>query len=550
MKLVWRIRGGFLATVNECFMLAAMIYQFDPFELDMARFELRKDGEVLPLEPQVFALLAYLMEHRERLVSKDEIFEKLWDGRVVTDSALASRVKSARKVLGDSGKAQRFIKTIHGKGLRFAAEARVAHDPSVVLQVDSASDAIQTQADDPSAASNASRQPSIAVLPFRAVGETGRYDTIAEGLPHELITELARLRWLLVIARGSSFRFREQDLDLREVGKILGVRYCLSGSVEVSGQQLAITTELVDTRSGEVVWAERYSGYVDDIHEVRTEIRSKILTSLEIQIPLHEAAGARLISSDNLDAWSAYHLGLQHLYRFNQNDNSAATALFQRAVDQDPGFARAHAGLSFVHFQTAFMRQTDDVSGEITLARSCAQRGLDIDPLDPFVNFTMGRSYWLESDLERARSWLERATSLSPNYAQGIYALAWTNTIAGAELDGREQIDHAMRLSPLDPLYYAMLGARGFTHIARGEYAEAVEWTDRAARSPGAHVFMALLAAAAQALVGDATRAEAWAADVRERGPLINSGDFFRGYPIKAEPMRSKFAAALQGLGF
>jgi TolB-like protein len=529
-------------------MLAAMIYRFVPFELDMARFELRKDSEVLPLEPQVFSLLAYLVEHRERLVPKDEIFEKLWDGRVVTDSALASRVKSARKALGDDGKAQRFIKTIHGKGFRFVADAKVARDPGVVLQGDS--EASQTQADIASAASDTSLQPSIAVLPFRAIGEAGPYDTIAEGLPHELITELARLRWLLVIARGSSFRFREQDLDLREVGKILGVRYCLSGTVEVSGQQLAITTELVDTRSGEIVWAERYAGYVDDIHEVRTEIRSKILTSLEIQIPLHEAASARLISSDNLDAWSAYHLGLQHIYRFNQNDNAAAAELFQRAVNQDPGFARAHAGLSFVHFQTAFMRQTDDVSAEIALARSCAQRGLDIDPLDPFVNFTMGRSYWLESDLERARSWLERATSLSPNYAQGIYALAWTNTIAGAELDGRDQIDHAMRLSPLDPLYYAMLGARGFTHLARGEYAEAVEWTDRAARSPGAHVFMALLAAAAQALVGDETRAEAWAADVRERGPLLNSDDFFRGYPIKAEPMRARFAAALQGLGF
>jgi TolB-like protein len=531
-------------------MLAAMIYRFDPFELDMARFELRKDSEVLPLEPQVFALLAYLIEHRERLVSKDEIFEKLWDGRVVTDSALASRVKSARRALGDDGKAQRFIKTIHGKGFRFVADARVGSDPGVVLQGNSASDAGQTQTNDLAAASEASLRPSIAVLPFRAVGETGPYDTIADGLPHELITELARLRWLLVIARGSSFRFREQDLDLREVGKILGVRYCLSGSVEVIGQQLAITVELVDTRGGEVVWAERYTGYVDDIHEVRTEIRSKILTALEIQIPLHEAAGARLISSDNLDAWSAYHLGLQHLYRFNQNDNTAAAELFQRAVDQDSGFARAHAGLSFVHFQTAFMRQTDDVSGEITLARSWAQRGLDIDPLDPFVNFTMGRSYWLDPDLERARSWLERATSLSPNYAQGIYALAWTNTIAGAELDGRAQIDHAMRLSPLDPLYYAMLGARGFTHIARGEYAEAVEWTDRAARSPGAHVFMALLAAAAQALVGDVTRAEAWAADVRERGPLLSSDDFFRGYPIQAEPMRTRFAAALQSLGF
>jgi hypothetical protein len=131
-----------------------------------------------------------------------------------------------------------------------------------------------------------------------------------------------------------------------------------------------------------------------------------------------------------------------------------------------------------------------------------------------------------------------------------MYALAWTNTIAGAEQDGRDQLDLAMRLSPLDPLYYAMLGARGFTHIARGEYDQAVVWTDQAARSPGAHVFMALLAAVAQALAGNTAQAKAWAADVRERGPLLSGVDFFRGYPVRAEPMRTKIADALQGLGF
>ena len=527
-----------------------MIYRFGPFELDMARFELREGSEPCSLEPQVFALLAHLVEHRERLVSKDEIFEKLWDGRVVTDSTLASRVKSARQALGDSGKTQQFIKTVHGKGFRFVADVRAEHGPEVMAAGDSSGDSAEAHAADLSSGSSVSQRPSIAVLPFRSVGEAGPYDTIAEGLSHELITELARLRWLFVIARGSSFRFREQLADLREIGKVLGVRYCLSGSVEVIGQQLAVTTELVDTRSGEAIWGERYTGYVDDIHAMREEIRSKVLTALEIQIPMHEAARARLISSDNLDAWSAYHLGLQHLYRFNSKDNAAATELFGRAVGLDPDFARAHAGLSFVHFQTAFMRQTDDIPGEIALARSHAQRGLDIDPLDPFVNFTMGRSYWLESDLDHARSWLERATSLSPNYAQGMYALAWTNTIAGAGLDGRDQIDMAMRLSPLDPLYYAMLGARGFTHIAQEEYAEALEWTERAARAPGAHVFMALLAAAAQSLAGDKTRAAAWAEDVRERGPMLTRDDFFRGYPVQAEPMRSRIAAALQELGF
>jgi TolB-like protein/Tfp pilus assembly protein PilF len=519
-----------------------MIYQFDHFELDMARFELRKDDAIQPLEPQVFALLAFLVEHRDRLVPKGEIFEKLWDGRAVTDSALTSRVKSARQALGDSGKAQRFIKTIHGKGFRFVADVQVVHSTGVVLPLD--------LIDNPDGGSERSQRPSIAVLPFRNLADASPYHTLAEGLAHELITELARLRWLLVIARGSSFRFRDSNLDLREVGRLLGVRYCLTGGVEVNSRRLTVTTELIDTRTGEVVWGERYAGFVDDIHAVRAEIKSKILMSLEIQIPLHEASGARLISSDNLDAWSAYHLGLQHLYRFNRSDNAAATRLFEHAVKQDENFARAHAGLSFVHFQTAFMRQTDDIPGEIALARRCARRGLDIDPLDPFANFTMGRSYWLESDLDSARSWLERAVSLSPNYAQGMYALAWTKTIAVGEQDGRKQLDIAMRLSPLDPLYYAMLGARGFTHIARGEYAEGVVWTEQAARSPGAHVFMALLAAAAQALAGNTARAAAWAAKVRERGPLLDSADFFRGYPVKAEPMRTKIADALQELGF
>ena len=508
----------------------------------MDRFELREDGETRPVEPQVFALLAFLVERRDRLVPKAEIFEKLWDGRVVTDSALTSRIKSARQALGDSGKAQRFIRTIHGKGFRFVADAQITHSAGLVLP--GGGD------EKPDVSIETSQRPSIAVLPFRSQAGAGPYGTLAEGLAHELITELARLRWLLVIARGSSFRFRDANVDLREVGRLLGVRYCLSGDVETNGRELVVTTELSDTRTGEVVWGERYTGYIDDLHEVRAEIKSKILTSLEIQIPLHEAAGARLISTDNLDAWSAYHLGLQYLYRYTHNDNAEATRLFTHAVQQDENFARAHAGLSFVHFQTAFMRQTDDIQGEIALARSCAQRGLDIDPLDPFANFTMGRSYWLESDLDSASSWLERATSLSPNYAQGLYALAWTNTIAGSGPESRDQLDLAMRLSPLDPLYYAMLGARGFTHIAKGQYAEATMWTERAARSPGAHVFMAVLAAATQFLAGDKASAEAWAGNVRERGPFIRSEDFFRGYPVRAEPMRTRIANALQELGF
>ena len=527
-----------------------MIYRFGPFELDLAKVELRADGAVCPVEPQVFSLIALLVENRERLVSKDELLEKVWDGRVVSDAAVSSRVKSARRALGDDGKTQRYIKTVHRQGLRFIAEVRAErHDPmacsTLVTQLEGgeASRATIQPADHVS-------RPSIAVLPFSPIGALGRYAAIADALPHELITELARLRWLFVTARGSSFRLRADSPDVCEAGRLLGVRYVLRGTVELAGRRLAVTTQLADARDGQVIWAERYAGTVDDVHAVRSEIRASILAALELQIPLHEAAISRLVVTENLDAWSAYHLGLQHMYRFNRKDNAIAADLFTRAARQDPGFARAHAGLSFTHFQTAFMRQSEDLAGETAQARSCAQRAMDLDPLDPFVNFTMGRSFWLEGDLDRGLAWLERATSLSPNYAQGMYARAWTETLSGQGLEGRAHVDLAMRLSPLDPLHYAMLGTRAFTHIAVGEDAEAAAWAERAARSPGAHVLIAMIAAAIHQSAGHPKLAAAWAANVRERGPGLARADFFRSFPIKMPSMRRRIDSALLALGF
>jgi TolB-like protein len=373
---------------------------------------------------------------------------------------------------------------------------------------------------------------------------------MADALPHELIAELARLRWLLVVARASSFRLRADEVDPRVVGSVLGVSYCLSGTLEVAGGWLTVMTELADTKAGDVVWAERYQGSIDDVHAIREQICGSVLSQLEIQITLHEASRARLTVPENLDAWSSYHLGLQHMYRFNRKDNAVAAGLFERAIGLDPSFARAHAGLSFVHFQTAFLRRTSDVAGEVARARRCAQQGVDLDPLDPFVNFTMGRTYWLESDLDRAYAWLERATSLSPNYAQGIYAKAWTESMAGAALDAREHLDLSMRLSPLDPLYYAMLSARGLTHITLGEDQEAADWTDRGARAPGAHPLIAMIAAAASQLAGQQDKARTWADDVRGRRPNITRTDFFDAFPIRNQEQRRRMADALAVLGF
>ncbi len=316
------------------------------------------------------------------------------------------------------------------------------------------------------------------------------------------------------------------------------------------GPSINISVELADTSTGGVVWADRRAAKIDDIHEIRAQIVTNIISALEIQIPLNEAHAARLTAPENLDAWNAYHLGLQHMYRFNQRDNAAANAMFNLAIEKDPGLARAHAGLSFTHFQNAFMRYPGDQKSETGKARKFAERSVELDPIDPFVNFVMGRSFWLDGDLDGSLPWLDRATSFSPNYAQGFYARAWVDSISERGMKGRENANIAMSLSPLDPFLYAMTSVCGLSYLAEGDYAEAASWADKAARTPGAHVLIALIAAVAHSLNGDEKKALVWVVDVRKRRPDITSDHFFRAFPYCDGQVRQRISKALIQQGF
>ena len=391
-----------------------MIYLFEDFELDMARAELRTNGGAIPIEPQVFALLSFLVENRDRLVTKEEIISRVWGGRIISDSAVASREKSARHALDDDGRSQRLIRTIHGVGFRFVADVTAlatASSDETRARPGDAMDADYAQAAQTS-------RPSIAVLPFRFVGAAEPQSAIADALPHDLITELSRLRWLFVIARGLSFRLRGAAAEIDRVRTALNVRYCLSGVVEILNSAMTVSVELCDTHDGGVVGAKGLEPKLGAVHEIREEIVRAVINALELQIPLNEARRARLKSPEQLDAWSAYHLGLHHMYRFNKADNLVATSLFERAATMEPGFARAYAGLSFTHFQNAFLRYADNVSEAAKLAQHYAEQCLERDPVDPFGNFTMGRAFWLRGDLDGSLPWLERAATLNPNYAQ------------------------------------------------------------------------------------------------------------------------------------
>jgi TolB-like protein len=526
----------------KCDMDPLMMVGFDQFELDGDKFELRKDGTIVPVEPQVLALLLLLVSNRHRLVSKDDLIEHIWQGRIVSESAISSRLKSARKALGDSGEDQRLIRTIHGKGYRFVGDVcgpdRVPPQAQVVHHT-------EVQAGPVSGCS----RPSIAVLPFVVLGDAGPHALVAEALPHELIAELARLRWLFVTSRGSSFRFRSPHIDIQDVGGRLGVRYCLTGTLEAEGDALGINVELVDARDGGVMWGERYSSPLAGIFELRSKIVAETAAALELQIPAHEARAARLSSPENLDAWGLYHLALQHMFRFDKRENMAAAAMFERAIAEEPGFARAHAGLSFTHFQSSFLNYGEEPAKDAMAARCSAERALEIDSLDPFANFTFGRSLWLDGDVTGSLAWLDRAITLSPNYAQGIYARAWAETVLCRGDEGQQDADLAMVLSPLDPFHYAMLGTRALSHFVRGEDEAAADWAERAARAPGAHVLISVIAAACHSAAQNPAKAQFWVERVRAHSPGDAQANFFRSFPFEDEGVRTRLAASLSAAG-
>ena len=520
-----------------------MLYRFDAFELDADRVELRRNGVLIPIERQVFALLHVLLQNPDRMVSKEEIVETVWSGRFVSDSAVSSRIKSARRALGDDGKEQRFIRTLHGQGFRFLAEVRTLAPPRPAPPT-------ERRPEDDGPQPGAQTRPSIAVFPFRLIGAADLHPAIGDALAHDLISALARLRWLFVIARGSTFRFRPDDLDPGRAGQMLNVGYALSGLVETFASTVTITVELTETRTGGILWADRLAGRIDDIHTMRARIAVHLIAALEIQIPLNEASLASVAAPNSLDAWSAYHLGLRHLHRFNSRDNAAAAAFFERAVALEPGFARASAGLSATFFQSAFLRYSRDPEADARAARRHAERSVDLDPLDPFANVTMGRAFWLTGEVDHSFPWLDRSTTLSPSYAQGFYARAWAEAISEHGADGRAHADLAMSLSPLDPFLYAMLATRALTCLIRGDSAEAALWVDRAARSPGAHVMISLIAVVVHALNQDPQRAKVWVADVRSRRSDITQAHFFASFPFRDGDLRRRMAEALADHGF
>jgi TolB-like protein len=518
-----------------------MKLMIDDAELEVDRGEVRRGNEVCRPGRRVFSLLYLLATNAHRVVSKDEIVSVVWDGRAVSDSSLSTAVKEARHLLGDDGAAQRVIRTQHGVGYRCVANVRVRSTGT--FDVSEVKQAFPTGS--PPVASG---PPSLAVLPFETCGAQDQSGHLGDAVGAELIAAMSRLHWLKVTARGSSFRFRESAPDYVAISGALNARYIVSGYVEVDGHGLAVTAELVRGSDASIIWSERLSGSRDDVHEFRDQVVKAVLSALELHIPLVEAQAA-LQAPENLDAWAEFHIGLRHLYHYNVAETASASFRFERAVALEPTFARAHAGLSFVAFQQAFMHYGPDRLRAIAQAAEHAERSLFHDPLDPFGAYCMGRAKWIEGDLDAAQIWAQRSHELSPSYAHAHYLRGMIGLWAGDAPLAERQSKIAMQLSPLDPIRFGMLATYGSALIASDQMVQAIKCAEQAAAMPEAPYLIDMIAAAANHIGGRPDRARRWAAQVRNRHPHASSAEFFQSFPYRECRVRTALEGSFRSLG-
>ena len=373
-------------------------------------------------------------------------------------------------------------------------------------------------------------RPSLAVLPFGTLGGPAEGGGIADGLAHDILSRLSRLRSLFVIAHGSSFRFRGAQIDPRTVGRALGVRYLVTGSVRTHAGRLRLTVELVEAETETAVWSDVLERRLDDVFAIQDELATHIVAALEIEIEAAEIRRALTWPPSSLDAWGAYHRGLWHMFRFTRDDNETARGFFQQALRLDRLCARAHAGLSFTHFQDAFLHRTGDRRGEADRAYRFAEQSVALDERDPAAHWVLGRALWLLERQDDAVEELGLAVDLNPNFALGHYSIAFVQSQGDDALAALHAVELAQRLSPFDPLLFGMLGVRALACLNLGDYAQAAVWGERAARRPNAHVHIQAIAAFCDALAERHDEARGYARRIRETAPFYRCGDFLEAF--------------------
>lgn len=498
---------------------------FGPYEVHPTQ-GLTRGGCEVHVTPKTLAVLYALARQPLQVVTKQELFELVWPDRIVSDSALSSCIQELRGALGDDARRPVYIETVHRRGFRFL----VPGPTMSVQEVSKGNDEDEARIVPSDVTRFAAARPSIVVLPFDSISLGDSNTFLARGLVHDIITRVARSRLLFIIARGTAFTYERRSQDVRAIGEELGVRYVVQGAVQIEGNQAIVSAALASAESGEELWSEQYRRTLSGFLELQEEIAELIVAALEFEVERKEMQRSLLMSSSNLDAWSLYHRGIHYMYRFREQDCDHADRLFRRSIALEPDMPRPHAGLSFINFERVFLSFGDNPERYLADAVHHAELSLQIDRRDPMGHWALSRAYLLQGKLEASKQSLEKAIDMNPSYAIAQYSLGWVALQLGENDLCLDRVGFASRLSPRDPLKFAMLGVYALNLAMMGRTAEAAELSIQSVQQPNAHYQALAFAAVTHALDGRRKKAREFLQRIQVERPDYGIDEFLSVY--------------------
>ena len=449
-----------------------MRYLFEEYALDTDRRELHRGAALVSIAPQVFDLLNHLIRNRERVVSKDDLINVIWNGRSVSDAALTTRLNVARSAVGDSGDEQRLIKTLPRKGFRFVGPVR-----EIGKRIDAEIAGNTVQASRPALA--LPDKPSIAVLSFQNLGGDPEQEYFADGMTEDITTLLSQTHDFLVIARGSTLAYKAKSVDIADIGRQLGVRYILEGSVRKAGNKIRVTAQLVEASTANRVWANHFDRELTDLFAVQDDITSGIVGALHPQLLSAEAQSYRRQPPDSLDAWGLAVRGMMALISLTKENLDTTVDMATRAIEMAPDFGLAYGLRAFALGYRAYTQWGADWYEDAKQASSDISRTLGLQSNDPTVLFLVGGASHFMARHRASVGLLERAIELNPNLAMAHGLLGISYASIDRPIDGLAHIERALRLSPRDPMTYLFFAGQALCKFVSGDFLGAISSAEK-----------------------------------------------------------------------
>jgi len=497
------------------------MFRFEGYTLDIARSSLRTADRAVELCPKSFEVLRCLLENADRIVTKEELMKAIWPHVIVTDQVLTHCVSEVRQAIGDGDQA--IIKTIPRRGYRFAAPVlRIAANAAAAPQPPPPAIEARPSPDSGPRSQSSLDRPSVAVLPFANLSGDARQDYFSDGISEDITTELSRFSELVVIARNSAFQYKGKAVDIRQVGRELGARYVLEGSVRRSGDRIRITAELIDAVTGAHRWAERYDRELHDIFAVQDEVARAIVAILAAHVKRAEFQRVLLKPPAAWEAYDYYLRGAEafflHMNRRTKASLYDARRLLEQSLAIDPEYARAAAVLSYTHFHAYYEPFDADYLNPAALDRALelAETAVHLDPRLPQARAQLGHVLLFKRQHDAALAEFERAFALNPNFIDNRFAQVLTSV--GEHARAIDVLEANIRLDPFQPLV-GSYGNMSAAHYVLKRYGEAVRLLrECASRLPNLQ-WPHVLLAAAYAQSGQLEEATAEAAEVLRVNP-------------------------------